>query len=203
MVTETLQIRNDDIMDTVYSSQTIEQPELLGMCRFEAKRKLIKARNGGHSKAAMNGIVDQFYECFRRVLAPILREKKNEMKFEERVLKTVSTQLENFTCTGDLEESSPDVDTRDWIDEKDNIQRRVHVKLDRPATQIHVVEDFASVEECKAMEEDVANRLGVATTEDGKGGARISNNRKVGLCYWLPVHNPKEAIFFVHQCQIT
>jgi len=158
------------------------------MCRFEAKRKLAKAKEGGHSKAAMDRIVDQLEDCISRGLTPKLKGSNDEMKFESRIRSTLSATLENFTCSGDIEESTPDVDLREWTNakDKDHVSRRVHVKFDRPATQIHVVENFASAEECKAMEENVADKLGRATTEDGKGGAEVSKNRKAMQAYIEP-----------------
>lgn len=168
------------------SSKIVEPSESMGKCRFEAKRKLIKAKEAGHSKDALDRIVDQFRDCLVHGTVPNLMNMDKELLFEERVRKTISGKLENFTCTEDLAESTPDVDLREWTSEKDLITRRVHVKLDRPATQIHVVENFASIEECNAMEERVADKLGFATTEDGEGGAHVSRNRKAMQSYFEP-----------------
>ena len=53
-----------------------------------------------------------------------------------------------------------------------------HVKFERPAARIHVVENFASAEECTAMEEAAKSKLNRASTADGKGGSQLSSARK-------------------------
>jgi hypothetical protein len=186
LVTDGLQIRNDDTMDVVYSFEVIEPSEWLGRCRFEAKRRLLKGKSDGYPKELTNRILEQYKDCLARGIAPKFKEVTDEVKFEERVRMTVSALLENFTCTNEIAESTPDLEQRYWTSEKDNVARLVHVKFDRPASQIHVVEKFASVEECNAMEEHVAGRLGIATTEDGKGGSHVSNSRRAMQAYIEP-----------------
>jgi hypothetical protein len=75
-------------------------------------------------------------------------------------------------------ESSPDVRSYDWDSGKDQVSRSVHVKLDRPASRIHHIENFASIEECSAIEKEAEKRLHQASTADGKGGHQISVARK-------------------------
>jgi hypothetical protein len=86
--------------------------------------------------------------------------------------------MENFTCAMPDLDSSPDVDTYDWTSEKDEVARTVHVKLDRPASRIHLIENFAYPEECAAVEEEAASNLHRASTADGKGGSTLSLARK-------------------------
>jgi hypothetical protein len=185
-VTDALQIRNDDTMDGVHSFEVVDPSEWLGRCRFEAKRRLLKGKNDGYPKDVTNGILEQYRDCLAQGVAPKLNEAKKEVKFEERVRLTVAAHMENFTCASEMTESTPDLEQRHWISEKDNVRRLVNVKFDRPSSQIHVVENFASMEECAAMEESVAGRLGLAATEDGKGGSEVSKNRKAMQAYIEP-----------------
>ncbi|MGV2389772.1 MAG UNVERIFIED_CONTAM: hypothetical protein LVR29_20510 [Microcystis novacekii LVE1205-3] len=46
------------------------------------------------------------------------------------------------------------------------------------SSQIHVVDNFISEEECIAMEKAAARTLHKATVADGKGGSRLSDHRK-------------------------
>jgi hypothetical protein len=86
--------------------------------------------------------------------------------------------MENFTCAMPHLDSSPDIDSYDWTSEKDDVARAVHVKLDRPASRIHLIENFAYPEECAAVEEEAESKLHRATTADGKGGSTLSLARK-------------------------
>jgi hypothetical protein len=85
--------------------------------------------------------------------------------------------LENFTCSDDTLDSTEDVETRIW-QHLDELPRTIHVKHERPASKIHVIENFILPEECEAMEQAAAASLHRATVADGKGGSRLSENRK-------------------------
>lgn len=178
----------------------------LPKCRERAKRLLERAPP--NDKSAQDKILEELNECLKKGLAPALRSGKNEIQFQRKVSECVcgtcrpfesrgwlgmvssssscgmkvrekvSRGMENFTCTDPELGSTPDVEQRHWTSEKDNVTRLVHVKLDRPASRIHVIENFASPEECDAMEETAKSRLRPASTADGKGGTHISEHRK-------------------------
>jgi hypothetical protein len=82
------------------------------------------------------------------------------------------------------------VRTSEWTSPKDNVTRVEHFKLDRPASKIIVVENFASRAECDAMQEEAATKLHVASTADGKGGTKISLSRKALQAAITPHFNP-------------
>lgn len=85
--------------------------------------------------------------------------------------------LENYTCLDDSLESSPDVETRTWS-HLEEAPRTVHVKHERAASRIHLIENFIDEEECQSMAEAAQATLHHATVADGKGGSRLSENRK-------------------------
>jgi hypothetical protein len=95
-----------------------------------------------------------------------------------KVREKVATGMENFTCTDPELGTSLDLEQRSWTSEKDNVTRLVHVKLDRPSSRIHVIENFAYTEECDALGDSVKSKLHQASTADGKGGTQISEHRK-------------------------
>ena len=123
-------------------------------------------------------IISRMKECVEIGVSASLLRVNDEIEFHSALRTQISTQLENHTCTDETLGTSPDVETRDWISDKDGKSRTVHVKLGRPASRIHVVENFASVDECNAMEETAAPKLHAASVADGKGGIQYSQNRK-------------------------
>jgi hypothetical protein len=86
--------------------------------------------------------------------------------------------MENFTCTDPELGTTPDLETRYWTSEKDHVERPIHVKLDRPSSRIHVIENFAYPEECDALGDAAQSKLRQASTADGKGGSQVSEGRK-------------------------
>ena len=132
-----------------------------------------------HDEATLTKqIHDKMHDCMTVGLAPGLKASDDEVEFERSLRLESSNIAENFTCVNTDLESSPDVSTEEWISEEDGVMRIVHKKLERPASRIHVVENFASPEECKAMEDEAEEDLHQAATADGKGGSKISASRK-------------------------
>lgn len=85
--------------------------------------------------------------------------------------------LENYTCMDTTLDSSPDLYSYDW-DHGNEAPRTIHVKHERRASKIHLIENFISPQECEAMEQAAVKILHRATVADGKGGSRYSENRK-------------------------
>lgn len=166
-------------LDNIPKRKAQSPEEKFPKCRQRAKKQLENIVAGDVD--TKRAVMEELNECLKRGLAPAIREGTNEIVFERKTRETVSRQMENFTCTDPDLGTSPDVEFREWTSEKDGKTRSVHVKLDRPASRIHVVEDFAYSEECRAMEETAEDKLRRASTADGKGGTQISQNRKVRI----------------------
>jgi len=145
----------------------------------ECKKRAIKLLQEIDGEEEMiQKINDELHDCITVGLAPRIKVSIDEVEFERTLRLEASNIAENFTCVNVGLESSPDVITEDWMSSKDNVTRTVHVKLDRPASRIHVVENFASPDECGSMETEAEKDLHVASTADGKGGSKISLGRK-------------------------
>lgn len=147
----------------------------LTQCKDRAT-KLFQKIDG--DEEMMKKINDELHDCITVGLAPRIKASKDEVDFERTLRLEASNVAENFTCVNVGLESSPDVVTEEWTSSQDNVTRTVHKKLDRPASRIHVVENFASLSECEAMENEAEKDLHVASTADGKGGTKISLGRK-------------------------
>jgi hypothetical protein len=116
-------------------------------------------------------------ECVRRELSAVLEHLQDEISFHSRRRTNMAIDLENYTCLdADLKSSSEDVYNETWIN--NNVKRLVHVKLDRSASRIHVVDDFISAEECRSVESALDGPLERAIIADGKGGATYLSARK-------------------------
>ena len=154
----------------------VEDPiKTLTECKKRAT-KLLQEIDG--EEEMIQKINDELHDCITVGLAPRIKASIDEVEFERTLRLEASNIAENFTCVNVGLESSPDVITEDWMSSKDNVTRTVHVKLDRPASRIHVVENFASPDECGSMETEAEKDLHVASTADGKGGSKVSLGRK-------------------------
>lgn len=148
--------------------------ELMEECQLKAQNKIQQPDSSSASSlAAMTELVD----CVQGGIALKLQEMNEEIAFQASIRRNIAGLLENYTCVDDTMESSDDiVDAK--IFTQNNQQYTVHVKHDRPASKIHVIENFISPEECEAMEAAAEKKLHRATVADGKGGSRLSDARK-------------------------
>jgi hypothetical protein len=132
--------------------------------------------SGGSERVALLAM-EELASCVEAAVARKLEIANEEIAFQAQVRTDIAALLENYTCTDEGSVTTPDISTDVWL-QGDGIERPVHVKLDRPASRIHVVENFISEEECKAMEDEAAKTLHKATVADGKGGSQYSEARK-------------------------
>mmetsp|Transcript_24485 Transcript_24485/g.50515 ORF Transcript_24485/g.50515 Transcript_24485/m.50515 type:complete len:477 (+) Transcript_24485:91-1521(+) len=157
----------------------VENPtDTLMECKEQATRRLAELNGVDDTKATMEQIHKKLHDCMTVGLAPSIKASINEVEFERSLRLEASGIAENFTCVDVDLESSPDVETEEWLSPIDGATRTVHKKLNRTASRIHVIENFASPGECDAMEAEAAKNLHIASTADGKGGTRISSSRK-------------------------
>ena len=143
--------------------------DLVGACQAEAQKILDDAEKD--SEMALKA-VSTLVECVQGGVASALEKANEEIAFQADVRKTIAATLENYTCVDDSLNSTSDLRVESW----ENLQ--VHIKHERPASKIHVVDNFIRDDECKAMEQSAASILHHAAVADGKGGSRLSENRK-------------------------
>lgn len=176
MKVQAVELPKEDKITTILNDidlDAVKDPiDTLAECKARAYKKLEEMGEGDEDI-----IHDELHKCITVGLAPRVKALDDEVEFERDLRVEASSIAENFTCVKAGLESSPDIVTEEWI-AIDNVARTKHIKLDRSASRIHVVENFASPAECKAMEEEAEKDLHVAATADGKGGSKISVNRK-------------------------
>ncbi|KAL7489216.1 hypothetical protein ACHAW6_014786 [Cyclotella cf. meneghiniana] len=153
---------------------------LLESCKDTAARKL--ASNSDNAEA----ILDNLADCVKSGIAKEIEKANEEITFQAGVRKNMAGLLENYTCADEGLNTTEPRETLRWEN------RRVDVMIDRPASKIHVVRDFITEEECRAVEEAAAPILHDATVADGSGGSVLSESRKAKQA-GIKVHWDREA----------
>jgi len=149
--------------------------ELLSECQRRAI-KAISATEDLDPEAAKDAIGD-VVSCVENSIAAELMKSSEEISFQKNIRTKMGELLENYTCADDGLETTKPEETTFWQDD-DGYYRDVHIMIDRPSSKVHVVENFITEDECKAMEEAAAPILHKATVADGKGGSEFSESRK-------------------------
>jgi len=140
--------------------------KLLDECKSTAKRQLTK------DDADAITILESLSDCVRKGIADEIERANEEIVFQAKIRKEIADSWENYTCADETVNATEPKSETKWR------QRDVGIMLDRPASKIHVIEDFLTAEECKAVEEMATPHLHDAQVADGSGGGELSDNRK-------------------------
>lgn len=116
--------------------------------------------------------------CVEDTVAEHMIKANEEIKYQAELRSKLAEKLENYTCSDyDLPSTAP-LRTEYWHHHDSKYTRKVDVLIDRPASRVHVIQNFISPDECAAMEESGRHLLHKATVANGKGGSELSPNRK-------------------------
>lgn len=170
--------QENKLLDQIDLDDVKNSTDTLTTCKEQAKELLDELNGIDDNEGIIQQIHKELRDCMTVGLAPRIKASIHEVEFERTLRLETSAIAENFTCVDVDLESSSDEETEEWMSSIDGITRTVHKKLKRAASRIHVIENFASPDECKAMEVEAEKNLHVASTADGKGGSRVSLARK-------------------------
>lgn len=147
----------------------IEAGDLVMECQENAKQLLAT-----DAEKAM----DMLVQCVESGVATTLAKANEEISFQANIRKGMAQFMENYTCTDLGLNTTEAIREEKWTMSRDGKPRPVSIMLDRPASKIHVIQDFISQAECDAMEAAAKPQLHRATVADGKGGSTFSEHRK-------------------------
>jgi hypothetical protein len=124
-------------------------------------------------------------ECVEGELAHYLDHGAVAVEYAEQSEMLVGSLLETYTCSDPNALPSPNVESRLWYPPSSSSRAKdvnqtaltVHVKLNRPAVRIHVIDNFIRPDECRAIVGAAAN-LTRAQVGDGHGGTEVSDHRR-------------------------
>ena len=126
-----------------------EAQGLVSECQEKARIMLENAN--GDSTLTMSAM-DELVGCVETGVSRRLSMANEEIAFQANIRTEMAKQMENYTCTDLSLDSTAALREETWRGAKDRVRRKVNVMLDRPASKIHVIENFIDQEECEAME---------------------------------------------------
>lgn len=133
-----------------------------------------------------------FSNCILNTVAGEIERKNEEISFLAKVRTDLANHFEHYTCNDyDLPSSQAEYISK-WVNSHGQ-SHIVKVLHQRPASRIHVIENFISEQQCATTEKEAKKTLHHATVADGKGGSEYSPSRKAmqaGVS--IPWHLEKE-----------
>jgi hypothetical protein len=126
----------------------------------------------------------EMIQCMERKTAEKLIILNEELAFQRDLRRNIASMNENYTCTDATRNTTTPKRTTTWSSQEGNdehpsiIIRNVGIVHEHRASQIHVIENFISREECDAIQNAAEPLLHRGTVADGKGGSTMSQNRK-------------------------
>ena len=139
-------------------------------CRQRAQQRLAASQDD------VEAVTRDLVQCMQGEAARLFEIQNEELAFQRQLRRDVANLGENYTCADPNKETSTPKQITTWTYEDRN--RTVGILHSRPDSQIHILHDFISPEECAAIQEAAAATLHRGTVADGKGGSKLSENRK-------------------------
>lgn len=164
-----LQVERPDPIAAVPPANA-DASEIVFRCRIAADNALAKGR------VPMSRVLDELAQCLEKRTTEVLMVKNEQLSFESQIRKHISHLAENYTCSDPTRDTTKPLRETTWTHR--GVSLRVGILHDRPSSQIHVLHNFISREECDAVEQAAKPLLHRGTVADGKGGSRMSENRK-------------------------
>lgn len=128
-------------------------------CKLDADVALFKNK-------PIREVYKKLADCLESRTATLLEQKQEELAFEADLRKRMAFMAENYTCTDPTRETSKPIRETTWTYK--GVTRKVGILHDRPASQIHIIHDFISEDECRAIEKEARSTLHRGTVADGK-----------------------------------
>jgi hypothetical protein len=161
----------------------LPSPGPRSQCADQAKAALdqLKLNTSSNSSSIETGMasstITDYALCVEANLTQELQQKLDESDFQFYALEQgFAFEYDDYTCAdSDLPTSSP-IRNETWSNKDKTYQ--VGILHERPRSQIHIISDFITDEECRAVEEASRNDLHVAVVADGKGGSEYTADRK-------------------------
>lgn len=117
-------------------------------------------------------------ECLTSGATDLFLNQNEELAFEKSLRRSIAHQTENYTCADPRMETSAPIRTTEWKYENATGTLKVGVLHEHKDSHIHILYNFISPSECRAIQEAAAPTLHRGTVADGKGGSMLSDNRK-------------------------
>lgn len=157
------------------------------LCRTKATARLASGT------ASVEATVLELVSCLEAGTAAMLEITNEELAFQKELRRSMASLSENYTCSDPTLETTQPKQVTTWTYEGQ--ERTVGILHQHEDSLIHVLHEFISPEECAAIEEAAAPILHRGTVADGKGGSKLSDNRKawqagINVKDWKDINNP-------------
>jgi hypothetical protein len=136
-----------------------------------------------NESSAMESLLDAILTCVKSGFVRALVEANEEISFHSNIRDKIGALSDEQTCLDNSRETSPAISRRIWQGAEDHKERNVYILLDQPAARVHVIDDFISMETCRAMEQEAEQKWRNAPTGDGRGGDMVSDLRTALQAY--------------------
>ena len=120
-------------------------------------------------------------DCVQQELSKAIASTRQDISQFREDRTRQGSKWEDFACEDHSLPTSPALRETTWKDAKSTATSTTHpVKIlhEYTSSQIHLIEDFISPEECQAIQSESEDYLHRAKVHDGKGGDHFSDHRK-------------------------
>ena len=163
-------------MEVLHTTPEEPSESITGNVLSSLSKECLKKQGKKISNSSANKTMDSLFSCYEEELAKLLAENNEEISFQDKTRKHVASLLENYTCSDEGLPTTQTTHVKKWT-YHDTIHD-VHLLHERPESQIHLVKNFITQDECDAFQDAASRVLHRGTVANGNGGSRLSDNRK-------------------------
>lgn len=117
----------------------------------ECKTMALKESTG--TSKGKTEIINDLAACVERNVMDTLETLREEIAIQTDIRRGMAELFENYTCNDEQVETSDEISIELW-ESYEKTWHQVKVLHDRPSSKIHIVQQFITEEECRAMEQE-------------------------------------------------
>ena len=144
----------------------------LRTCR-QKQIDFVQSHGNEVSSELVSKALDEMASCVHSNVANEMGKVDEELRFQESIRKRMGHAIGSYTCADELKEMKDTKADKSTIWSYNRKKYSVGLMLDRQNSKVHVIKDFISDKECKAIETDAEVSLIEASIPGATGEGRV------------------------------
>jgi len=136
--------------EIVHTDNVVRAQEQAKHALQNCKAGALDEFNGENSEATMTSLLS----CLDKSIEGAVEEKNNEIEFQQNLRINMGSKLASYSCIDPNVTMTESIQNKTWMDVK--TPYKIKMLFDKPASKIAFIENFASQEECNAVEGGVS-----------------------------------------------
>ena len=145
-----------------------------------------RCREDTQKQESINATINTTLECIRSFLEYKFQQVHEQKVSLAEARHRIAYTMENYTCANESLETTPSLHTTGWNYGLQNFHVQVHHQ--RSTSQVHVIDNFLSAQECSLLTTAAELRYSTATARGSVHYTRQAQHAAIETPWELPMH---------------